>query len=68
MKIPYEQIAIEVEKLYAQQIDIDDLQAVEEHCNYITQFIESCGWTVEEYTVKSLEDFTNHDPGPQETN
>jgi len=46
MKMNYFQLAIEVEKLYAKQVDESD---VNEHIEFISEFIKSCGWTEEEY-------------------
>lgn len=47
-RIPYEIIALEVEKLY--DFSITDEKKIEERCVLIQEFIESCGWSIEDYT------------------
>lgn len=54
-KVSYEILTAEVDKLYQKQIPIGNNQAIEQHCEFIASFIESCGWTVEEY----FEEFFN---------
>ena len=48
-KIPYVVLALQVEKLYSKEFPEGNNQAIQEHCEYIAKFIESCGWTVENY-------------------
>jgi hypothetical protein len=53
-KVPYEVLALEVDKLYQKQFPSSSdpdfaLKEIEEHCEYIATFIESCGWNLEEY-------------------
>lgn len=47
-RVPYESVAIEIEKLY--DFSITDEKQIEERCLFIQNFIESCGWTIEDYT------------------
>lgn len=47
-KIPYNIMALEVEKLYQKDFPPHD-PAIAAHCEYIAEFIRSCGWTEEEY-------------------
>lgn len=47
MKVPYSQLSFEVDKLY--NYKLTDEKEIEEHCEYIRQFIEACGWEVEDY-------------------
>lgn len=47
-RIPYESVALQVEKLY--DFSIVDDKKIEERCFLIQEFIESCGWTIDEYT------------------
>jgi hypothetical protein len=47
VKIPYFQLSVEVDKLY--NYSLTDDKVIEEHCEFIRQFIESCGWEVEDY-------------------
>ena len=54
MKIAYEQVAIEVEKLYQKQFDDKDIKAIEEHCLFIQSFVESTGWEVDSFMARWL--------------
>jgi hypothetical protein len=56
MKVPYEILAEQVEKLYAKQIDESDDAAIEAHITYIEKFIEACGWEPNEYLERWLKD------------
>lgn len=47
-RLPYEAVTLEVEKLY--DFSIVDEKKIEERCILIQEFIESCGWSIEEYT------------------
>lgn len=47
MKLPYHQLSLEVDKLYNYQLT--DEKEIEEHCEFIRQFIEACGWDLYEY-------------------
>ena len=47
-RIPYEVMALEVEKLYQKDFPPHD-PAITAHCEFIAEFIRSCGWTEEEY-------------------
>lgn len=46
-RVPYETVALEVEKLY--DFSITDDKGIDERCLFIRQFIESCGWDIEDY-------------------
>lgn len=49
-KIVYEQVAIEVDKLYGKTFPPGTPnKEVEDHCEYIAKYIESCGWDTDEY-------------------
>lgn len=48
VKVPYEVMALEVEKLYRKEFEPHD-PAIPAHCEFIGQFIRSCGWTEVEY-------------------
>lgn len=58
MKIKYEVLAIEVEKLYLKKFNVDQIDEIEAHCNYIIEFIRSAGWTEEEY-IRAMFGFDN---------
>jgi hypothetical protein len=53
MKIQYESLFLAVEKLYAKEFDENDVKGINEHCESITDLIESCGWTTEEYLYRT---------------
>lgn len=48
-KISYEELAVEVEELYAVEFDEKESVKINEHCEYIAQVIEARGWKIEEY-------------------
>lgn len=48
-KIPYAIVSLEVDKLYQKDFDPSDNDAIIEHCEFIRTFVESCGWTIEDY-------------------
>lgn len=48
-KVPFEILFLEVEKLYQKQFPPGAYKAIEEHCEYISQFIEACGWSIDQY-------------------
>ncbi len=55
MKIDYNIIAIEVEKLYAKEFPIGTPEKeIAKYCDFISSFIEKCGWTIEEYTYRYI--------------
>ena len=60
IKIAYEILALEVDRLYDRHFNEDDNRSIEEHCEYIAKFIEAGGWTVEdfmqEYVRRGLQD------------
>lgn len=66
MKISYEIVATEVDKLYQKDFPDGAHKAIEEHCEFISVFIESCGWTVEEfveeYVHRGLEEYLEKNP------
>jgi hypothetical protein len=47
-KIPYEILAVQVEKLFEKELPDND-DEIDAHCRYIDSFITSCGWDVNEY-------------------
>lgn len=60
-KIPYEILAIQIDKLYQKEFPEGADRAIEDHCEYIATFIEASGWTLEdymhEYITRGLEEF-----------
>lgn len=59
VKVPYEVMALEVEKLYQKEFPDTALTQIEEHCEFIATFIESCGWTTEEYLQRWMHESEN---------
>jgi len=60
-RVSYEILSMNVDKLYQKKFPPNSDDAVAEHCEYIATFIESCGWTtdqyMQEYTQRSLEEY-----------
>jgi len=50
----YELVAIEMEKLWNIQIDPLDEAAMEKHCDLLRSFVESCGWSVDDYIRRMM--------------
>jgi len=46
-RIPYQVVALELEKLY--DFSITDEKKIDERCVLIENFLEACGWTIQEY-------------------
>ncbi len=49
LKVPYEIMAVEVDKMYPPHYTLKPGETIEQHLLDIETFIESCGWTPEEY-------------------
>lgn len=70
LKVPYEQVYEQWDKLYEKQFPQGTPDSViEKHCEDIADFVESCGWTVEEfmeeYMHRALEQYF---PDPKKQN
>ena len=72
LKVQYEILALEVDKLYPPHYVLKPGETIEEHLLYIEEFIYSCGWTPEEYLeeyihrgITELLDQTFPDPKKQ---
>ena len=48
-KIAYEIVALEVEKLYSKTFNDSQEKEIAEHCEFIANFIESCGWDADDF-------------------
>lgn len=46
-RVAYETVALQVEKLY--DFSIVEERKIEERCELIREFIESCGWEIGEF-------------------
>lgn len=49
MKLSYEYVSKEVDKLYEKEFDLNESKTIDAHCEFIVSFINACGWTEEEY-------------------
>ena len=54
LKIQYEVLALEVDKLYPPYYVLSEGETIEQHLMDIEAFIESCGWTTEEYLAEYI--------------
>lgn len=73
LKVPYEVLALEVDKLYPPYYVLKQGETIEEHLLYIESFIESCGWTTEEYLQEYIHRgvvdlMDQHFPDPKKQN
>ena len=55
-KIKFEILSLEVEKLYLKEFEDKDVSGINEHCEFIADFINAAGWTEEEY-IRRMFDF-----------
>lgn len=53
-KISYEFLTLELEKLWSKEFSSEDTIGINEHCDFIISFVESCGWTTEEYISRMM--------------
>lgn len=73
IKIPYEILAVEVDKLYPPIYKLKPNETIEEHLLDVDAFIFACGWTpeeyVEEYIHRGVVDLLDvHFPDPKKQN
>ena len=72
LKLPYEVVSQQWDKMYAKQFpEGTDEKVIAKYCEDIADFVEACGWTVEEfmeeYIHRELKDiFPN--PNPKDMN
>lgn len=59
MRIPYEIVSIEVEKLYTKEFLPNDKRGIEEHCKFIQDYIEACGWKIDDYIGRMWQEELN---------
>jgi hypothetical protein len=43
-KLPYEYVALHVDRLYEKKFEDHEDDAIHKHCEFIAEFIRSCGW------------------------
>jgi hypothetical protein len=49
LKLPFDYVDREVDKLYQKEFDSSEVDAINKHCEFIADFIRACGWTEDEY-------------------
>ena len=54
LKVPFEVLLVEVEKLYPPYYQLKPGETIEQHLMDIEMFIESCGWTTEEFLNEDI--------------
>jgi hypothetical protein len=55
-RVPYEQVAIQMDRLWNVKIDPTDEAAMEKHCDLLRGYVEGCGWDVDDY-IRRMMDF-----------
>lgn len=60
MKLPYEYVSKHVELLYQRQFEPNQIEDINYWCDFIIEYIESCGWNVEEYVEVMWQDFRSN--------
>jgi hypothetical protein len=69
LRVPYEIMAVEVDKLYPPYYVLKPGETIEQHLMDIETFIESCGWTTEEYLSEYIHRFVEElFPNPKNMN
>ena len=48
-RIKYDQLYMQVDSLFQKEFDPNDTKGINEHCDYIRTFIESCGWVIDDF-------------------
>jgi len=49
VKIPFDQLYIEVDKLYRKEFSANDSKGINAHCEFIGEFIRAAGYTEDEF-------------------
>lgn len=49
MKIPYEIVSLEVNKMFLKDPEKMSQKEITENCNKISSFLDACGWDEEEF-------------------
>jgi hypothetical protein len=44
VKLPYQYVSDQVDKLYEKEFPLSDLEGISQHCDFIRAFINACGW------------------------
>jgi hypothetical protein len=62
IKIPYDQVAYQVEVLYQKEFAPEQDAAITKHCEFIAEFIRACGWTEDEYFERWMKEQDKLEP------
>ncbi len=69
LKVPYEVLALEVDKMYPPYYVLKDGETIDQHLMDIDILIEACGWTTEEYLTEYIHrGFNSLFPDPKTQN
>jgi hypothetical protein len=61
MKVPFVLLVIEVNKLYSKQFSSDQDVELDEHIVLIEEYIQACGWSVQEYIERYISESIDDD-------
>jgi len=57
-RIPFEIVEIQLNKMINDGFSLKEEKDINNHCEYMTQFVESCGWSIEDY-IRRMFNFDN---------
>lgn len=49
MRLPYAYVSKQVDMLFERQFDLNQTDDVNAWCDFIIEYIESCGWNINDY-------------------
>lgn len=55
-RISYEILALQMEQLWNKNFESADVQSINSHCEYMQNFIEACGWKIDDYIHRMMYD------------
>lgn len=55
----WEYVSKEMDKLYEKKLDSEDAVSIDQHCQFMVDFLHACGWTEEQYTLALFGIFNN---------
>lgn len=58
-RVPFHVLNLEVVKLYEKPFESSEVEAINKHCEYITDFIRAAGWTEEDF-IRAMFGFDDH--------
>lgn len=54
IKVAFETLDFQVAHMYTKKFDEDDIQAINQYCENIAEFIKACGWDEESYIQRLM--------------